>query len=303
MSTSATTSAGHRVRLAGRLALTAASMTVGLIAYGAWVRASGSGLGCPDWPLCEGAVVPGLEGDTAVEFGHRIFAGLTMLMTLAAATVAWRARAADPRLALVLGGALFVIIAQAGLGGLTVLTELDGNVRLAHLIFAMTTLGLLTAGAVRALDVTPSPQPGIVAASMLLGVGVLGVLAGGSIVGSGISAGCPGLPFCDERSALSVAIQHDAHRVLGALLFAGLIAAAIRMTRAKRQRRPRATRLGAMLHHGALALMLVQGYVGVALVTTTTSAEHLRVMHLGLATLVMWALVTSWLLALKVPQP
>ena len=289
--------AGSRVRLAGKLALAAAIMTVGLIAYGAWVRASGSGLGCPDWPLCEGAVVPTLEGDTAVEFGHRVFAGLTMLMTLAAASTAWSVRAADPRLALLLGGALIVIIAQAGLGGLTVLTELDGNVRLAHLIFAMTTLGLLTAGAVRALDVTPSPQPGVVAASVLLGLGVLGVLAGGSI------AGCPGLPFCDERSSLSVAIQHDAHRVLGVLLLLGLIAAGVRMARARRQGKPRATPLGAMLNHGAAAFMLVQGYVGVALVGAGANSEHLRVMHLGFATLVMWALITSWLLALRVRDP
>ena len=57
------------VRNAGRLALLAAVLTVGLIAYGSWVRVSGSGLGCPDWPLCEGGIVPELEGDTAIEFG------------------------------------------------------------------------------------------------------------------------------------------------------------------------------------------------------------------------------------------
>jgi heme A synthase len=54
------------MRRAGQLAMIAAGLTGGLIAYGAWVRVSGSGLGCPDWPLCEGVVIPKLEGDTAI---------------------------------------------------------------------------------------------------------------------------------------------------------------------------------------------------------------------------------------------
>lgn len=288
-----------RLRLAGRFALAAAIMVAGLITYGAWVRASGSGLGCPDWPLCEGAVVPGLEGDTAIEFGHRVFAGLTMLMALAAAVAAWRVRDVDRGLAWILGGAFVAIIVQAGLGGLTVLTELDGDVRLAHLVLALATLGLLTAGALRGLDVTPSPQPGVAVASALLAVAALTVLAGGSIVGSGISAGCPGIPLCDERSSLSVALQHDAHRLLGALLFVGLIGAGIRMARARRRGVNPATRLAVMLNHGAAASMLAQGYVGIVLADASSATEHLRVMHLGLATLVMWALMASWVLALR----
>ena len=68
------------VRRAGWLALVAAVLTLGLIAYGSWVRVSGSGLGCPDWPLCEGVLVPEIEGATAIEFGHRVYAGITMLL-------------------------------------------------------------------------------------------------------------------------------------------------------------------------------------------------------------------------------
>ena len=134
------------MRRAGYWALSAAVLTIGLITYGAWVRVSGAGLGCPDWPLCEGVVVPKLEGATAIEFGHRVYAGVTMLAAALAAWHAFRARAADPRTARLLLGALVAILAQAGLGGATVLTELHGMVRLAHLTFSLLTLALLTVG-------------------------------------------------------------------------------------------------------------------------------------------------------------
>ena len=111
---------GEQLRRAGWLAFAAAVLTVGLVTYGAWVRVSGSGLGCPDWPLCDGAVVPKLEGETAVEFGHRVYAGVTMLTVGAAAWFAYRGRRADPTAALLVGGAFGAILFQAALGGATI---------------------------------------------------------------------------------------------------------------------------------------------------------------------------------------
>ena len=88
------TEGGHAadVRRAGLLALVSSVLTVGLIAYGSWVRVSGSGLGCPDWPLCEGVLVPEIQGATAIEFGHRVYAGFTMLLVATSAAFALRAR-------------------------------------------------------------------------------------------------------------------------------------------------------------------------------------------------------------------
>ena len=154
MKASGSAPAAH-LRRAGQWAMGAAVLTIGLITYGAWVRVSGAGLGCPDWPLCEGAIVPELEGATAIEFGHRVYAGVTMLATALAAWYAFRARAVDPRTNRLLLGALAAILAQAGLGGATVLTELHGMVRLAHLTFSLLTLALLTIGALQALGLDP----------------------------------------------------------------------------------------------------------------------------------------------------
>ena len=287
-------------RRAGQAALLAALMTVGLIAYGSWVRVSGSGLGCPDWPLCHGAVVPGLEGDTAIEFGHRVFAGLTLLTVLAAAAIAFAGRRSDAVLARVLGAALVVMLAQAGLGGATVLTELHGMVRLAHLAFAFSALSLLTFGALRGLDAAPSPSPGLTRATLLAVGGAVMVLGGGAIVGSGTSAACPALPLCDARSSLTASGFHELHRAVGAVLLLALAATGSGMARRRRLGGAAATRLATVLNHGALLLLLAQGLLGVLMVLDFRAApfsEHLRIAHVALASLLWWALSASWWLA------
>ena len=279
----------ERLRRAGWLAFVAAVLTVGLITYGSWVRASGSGLGCPDWPLCEGAVVPELDGATAIEFGHRLFAGVTMLTAGAAAWFAWRSRRSDSVAARLVIGAFVAIVFQAGLGGATVLTELHSMVRLAHLTTAMVTLGLLTAGAIRALEVPRSLSPSMRASTALLAVAAVVVLAGGAVVGAGVSGGCPGLPFCDERSTAGAAWLHGAHRVAGALLVVALAWSTLEL------RRLRGTRLAVGLTHAAAALVVVQIAIGVWAVAQDLPGG-LRVLHLGVATLVWWAIVGQWAL-------
>jgi len=106
----------------------AAVLTIGLITYGAWVRVSGAGLGCPDWPLCEGVIIPELEGATAIEFGHRVYAGVTMLATAVAAWYAFRARTLEPLTNRLLLWALAAIVAQAGRPGVvTIATNMAGR--------------------------------------------------------------------------------------------------------------------------------------------------------------------------------
>lgn len=56
--------------------------TVGVILWGAYVRATGSGAGCGDhWPLCNGQAIPRApEIKTVIEFTHRITSGLNLLL-------------------------------------------------------------------------------------------------------------------------------------------------------------------------------------------------------------------------------
>ena len=97
-----------------------------VIAWGAYVRATGSGAGCGShWPLCNGEVVPRApQLETVIEFTHRLSSGLALLLVVG--MVVWAVRA-YPTGHRVRGGAyasLGLIIVEALLGAGLVLFEL-----------------------------------------------------------------------------------------------------------------------------------------------------------------------------------
>ena len=280
------------MRRAGQWAGAASILTIGLIAYGSWVRVSGSGLGCPDWPLCEGVVVPDLEGATGIEFGHRLFAGVTMLAVVVAAWYAFRGRTADRQATRLILGALAAILVQAVLGGITVLTHLHGMVRLAHLTFSMLTLALLTAGALRALNVDGVELPGVKRTRALLVAAALVILLGGTIVGRTASASCPTLPFCDGSVGAEALGLHMLHRIAASLLAIDVFVMAWQVWSRG------GTRTAILLSLSAVVLVTAQGAVGV-LSKSIGLYPELRVLHLTLAALLLWVLVIKFSLALK----
>ena len=68
---------------------------IGVILWGAYVRATGSGAGCGEhWPLCNGVVLPREPtAATIIEFSHRITSGLALLSVITLLVLVWRAYA------------------------------------------------------------------------------------------------------------------------------------------------------------------------------------------------------------------
>jgi heme A synthase len=99
---------------------------VGVAAWGAYVRATGSGAGCGrHWPLCNGEVVPQAPRvETLVELSHRVSSGAALVFTAVLLAWSWRAY---PRGHWVRSGALAsmgFMVAEAALGAALVLFEL-----------------------------------------------------------------------------------------------------------------------------------------------------------------------------------
>ena len=278
-------------RSIGILALAAALMTAGLVTYGSWVRVSGSGLGCPDWPLCQGGITPG-DTAAAIEFGHRVYAGFTMLAVFAAAALAFPRRAEMGAPALFLVSAAALILIQAIIGGVAVLAELPQFIIMVHLTMAMTILALLTASGLRLLTRGGASAFDLPArAAVLVAAGA--IMVGGSTVATQTGPGCLNIPFCAADSTTMATWLHTFHRALGIVLFLTAVVVFFAVRRSGGP--PLATGLSAAL----VVLVVAQGAAGIVAVVTTFP-DSLRILHVGFATLIWASLIGLWALAAPV---
>ena len=248
------------------IALAGVICTAGIIATGAAVRLSESGLGCPDWPQCtRGSLVAAHSaGDpmfhTWIEFGNRM---VTVAITLIAVVVfiaAWRFRPGGRRrrdlvwLAAVQPAGIF---AQAVLGGIVVLTKLNPALVALHFLASIAVLAAAVALHVRCAEGT-APARSLVRADLrLLGYAVVAavalMLAAGTVVtGTGPLAGAGAVPRFHLPLTGATQFHADIGWLLGGL--AVPLAVGLRLTRAPAP----AVRLGWAL----LALIGLQGVIG-----------------------------------------
>lgn len=124
-----TSRSSPRTRHAAWYAWSVLVYMLGVIVWGAYVRATGSGAGCGNhWPFCNGEVIPtSPQRAMLIEFTHRITSGLSLLSVVALVVVAWRAtrKGEWTRKAAVL--AMVFMINEAILGALLVLLQHVGR--------------------------------------------------------------------------------------------------------------------------------------------------------------------------------
>ena len=139
------TSVDRRVRVIAWVYLAAQILLVGT---GGLVRLTGSGLGCPTWPKCtDGSLVntPEMGIHGVIEFGNRLLGAVLGLVAVLAFLAVVRLRRERPdlfRLALFAG---LGIPAQAVIGGISVLTQLDPTIVGLHFVISAVLVALCTA--------------------------------------------------------------------------------------------------------------------------------------------------------------
>jgi protoheme IX farnesyltransferase len=288
-----------------KLAIAAADATYVLIVVGGLVRATDSGLGCPDWPLCFGAWMPPAELHAWIEHSHRLVAAVAvgpLVGAVALITVLTSRRHDRPLLiAAVVAGVL--VIVQAALGGQVVIQGLARELVTAHLAMALTVLGITIFIADRAVH---GPMPGRRSA---LPAGLIG-LTGAAVfaqmlLGSWVTGHDAGLAYSDFPLAggrvvpligsLAQGIQ-VAHRGLAVLVAVLVLWMAWSVRRASSRPAPR--RLAA----AAIVLVLIQVGLGAANIWSRLSAFFV-VPHLAVGAALFATCTWLFLAALREPEP
>lgn len=241
-------------RLLWPLAVANLIANIGIVVTGGAVRLTGSGLGCPTWPRCtDSSYTPhgdlGVHG--AIEFGNRMVTVVVAVIALLTFLAAWRAgHRRATRLSFLVG---LYIPAQAVIGGILVLTDLNPWVAAFHFLSSMVIIGLC----VMLLDTLRGPERAGAAdglrrlAWLVFGVGWLVLYLGTVVTGSGPHAG----DLDAKRNGLDPQVMSHVHAAAVYLLLALTLGLVVQATRTRSEQVRRTA--------GALLLLeLAQGLVG-----------------------------------------
>ena len=299
-----------------KLALASVVATYVMVLIGVIVRSTGSGMGCPDWPLCNGQVIPAM-GDTAawLESIHRWWGVIMGFLVLGLVILAFRTERATRSLVVGSVAAFLVVGFQAYLGKVTVEMSNSAESVTIHLATAMVLLAIFLFLTVRSRHpaqlskhATSLKVPLLVAFSAISVYALL--LFGTEItcVGVGRTDGCAALiypdwplfngqlvpTFSSDSTVAMLQAAHFAHRIVAAIV--GIILAVTTWV-VWRSSRPTAKRVvpGAASMLGlvgtAATLFAIQVIVGAAQIWTTLAPWAVS-LHLALGAAI-WALLVA----------
>ena len=237
---------------------------IGIVVTGGAVRLTGSGLGCPTWPECApGSYAPTVEQAEGihkyVEFGNRLLTFVLAVVAIAALAAAWRHRPRRRPLVLLAAAVLLGILAQAILGGITVLTGLNPANVAAHFLLSMTLIAAAALLLHRSAESSDGPATSLVRpeirwlARALVAVSVAVLVLGTVVTGSGPHSGDADTPARFDLDPQAMSWLH-ADLVIAFLGLTAAMIVALRLVDGPAQARSRSWQL--------LAVSLAQGLVG-----------------------------------------
>ncbi len=274
------------------------------ITFGGVVRVTGSGDGCPDWPLCYGRLIPPVEKHALIEWTHRTVGTLVGLTIVAATARAWVVNRNNLRATWLTSASLALIAIVGGIGGAVVLSALNPALRTLHLALAEMVVLLLGFAIVAAawpedgLAVDGSRTVGKPTRRLVAWASVAAmaaILTGSYAVWRGAGAVCPSWPLCGGAIVpqSELAWIHVAHRIMSLAAAVMVVAASFRAWRERG-----AGDLARWGAGAAVGLVLAQTIAGAANPWTTFD-EWARVLHLCLGTLLWAVMITLTALLLR----
>jgi heme A synthase len=266
------------------------------------VRVTGHGLGCPDWPLCYGHVIPPSLTGAWVEFTHRLFGAAASLQIALLGVLAWRHYRGQRWVFWPAVVAVGLLVIQVSLGGLHVILEIPPATGLVHTGLAMLIVGLIAVQVANTWPAMQSLQETIrqslpdkrfrIWVSVTAGATYLLVLTGSYVTRKGASLACPSFPWCGAAGRTSFTDIQMLHRYTAfGMAFLTLVTVIWLLVKQN-------DRLLAGIAYGLAGLLLVQFGLGIANVLLSLPMWS-RVLHLTVAASLWAGLTLLWSLCVR----
>jgi heme a synthase len=280
---------------------TASLLALGLVvASGAFVRLTGSGLGCDNWPRCGNTPFPAADFHALVEFGNRIVALMGLLASLAAWLASRRVDGLEPWVRRVALAAFLGALAQIPLGGVTVILGLHPLAVMSHFLLALVVVGLSVVVALeawsnaRGLGAPIGPHWLRVVAVAGVGICAVMVVTGAVATASGPH---PGADSDVERLGLEIRDTVYVHVRAAAAYGLGFLLVCWQLLRSRREA------AGVLRLAGALLVVLVAQMIVGEVQYRNALPWGLVLVHVTLAATI-WALTVGIAYALwRPPAP
>lgn len=264
-----------------------------LLVWGNMVAGLKAGLACPDWPLCQGRLLPPFRFDVWMEFSHRLIAAAATLFLVPLALKRFRAYS-GPAKAVPLA-AFGLVAAEIAFGGLVVLLELPVRLTVLHFMTGLAVFLLVCYMAAFDGEVKPARFPVTGYAGLFLAVMALlycQASLGAYVRHAGAGLACPDFPTClgswlPTNPGGQVMI-HFSHRLLAGLIVCTVaaFAAAVFLDGKLAKHRPAMVAL--------LSLGIVQIGAGAGVVQSGLNFAATAI-HLAVALVMLMLLGRMWL--------